>query len=71
MINRLKLPDRWGEFLSDQPESGMGYWIVTVILRDGKKFERVIIVGDTITQVGDLAEIPFAAEDITQIIVNP
>lgn len=32
---RVQLPDKWVEYLTHQPESGMGYQRVDVVLEDG------------------------------------
>ena len=67
----LQLSDKWAPRLLAQPETGMGYQIASVILRDGKRFDQVMIVGGFITQVGDNKEIPFKEEQIVDIRVKP
>jgi hypothetical protein len=56
--------------LVSQPETGMGYQIATVHLSDGRHYDRAIIVGGYITQVGEETEIPFAESDIARIVVD-
>ena len=41
----------------------MGYVVCTVGLKDGRTFERVVIVGGVITQVGRDRAIPFAERE--------
>jgi hypothetical protein len=66
----LALSKRWASVLLAQPESGMGYQIATVTLKDGRQFPRSIITEGRITKVGDSNEIPFADSDIETIIVD-
>jgi len=70
-MSMLQLSDKWAPRLLAQPETGMGYQIASVILRDGKRFDQVMIVGGFITQVGDNKEIPFKEEQIVDIRVKP
>jgi hypothetical protein len=48
----------------------MGYSYVSVFLRDGRRFDRVCIVGGTISSIDGSAEIPFSEADITEIRVT-
>ena len=66
----LELSKKWAPVLLAQPETGMGYQIVSVFLRDGKWFDRVTIVGGTITEIDGKQEIPFREEEITDIKVT-
>jgi len=66
----LRLSDTWGPKLSDLPETGMGYQIVSIILKDGRRFDQVIIVGDLITKVRGVKGIPFCEDDIAEVIVT-
>jgi hypothetical protein len=64
----LALSDKWAAFFKSIPETGMGYVIVSVILKDGRRFARVRVVGGVIAKVGDLDAIPFAESDIAQFV---
>jgi hypothetical protein len=66
----LALSDKWALTLLSQPESGLGYQIATVILKDGRKFSKAVIDGGYITKVGDDTRIPFADSDIESIVVD-
>ena len=66
----LRLSDKWAPILSAQPETGMGYQIASVSLKDGRQFSGVLIVGGIVTKVGDDDDIPFKDDDIRGIIVN-
>ncbi len=66
----LKLSDKWAPKLIAQGETGMGYQIVSVVLKDGKRFDQVVIVGGTIGQIKGIEGIPFAEDEIAEIIVT-
>jgi hypothetical protein len=66
-----ELPQKWIDYLLKQPESGMGYQIVTVTLREGQKFEAAVS-GGAILGCGSRAPgVPFDPADITGIEVVP
>lgn len=65
----LKLSERWAQVLS-QPETGMGYHVVTVLLKNGQRYEQVVIVGGRLTMIRGLKDIPFTDEDIAEIRVT-
>jgi hypothetical protein len=59
------LPKVWSEFLAKNPETGMGYQVVSVTLRDGRKIEDVAIIQSSeIAKVRGHREIPFEPNDI-------
>ncbi len=66
----LQLSERWVRYLLQQPETGMGYQIARVVLNDGRAFERVVIMGDTIHEVDRSPDIPFTEADIQDIKVR-
>lgn len=66
----IALSERWAPRLIGQPETGMGYQIATVVLRDGRRFERVTIVGGVITKVDGIEGIPFTESEISDIVVT-
>ena len=66
----LSLSRKWAPALLSQPETGMGYQVATVVLEDGRRFERVTIVGGTITSVGAIKSVPFSEGDIQKILVT-
>jgi hypothetical protein len=66
----LKLSDRWIEYLLGQPETGMGYYVVTLNLRDGRTIPRAVIDSGYVTRVKDKAAIDFTADDIIGIEVT-
>ena len=50
----LVLSDKWAPELIAQGETGMGYQIASVVLKDGKRFNQVVIVGGIIGQIKDI-----------------
>ena len=66
----LELSEKWAPVLLAQPETGMGYQIASVSLLDGRRFDRVTIVGGTITDVNGVKEIPFREDEIADITVR-
>ena len=66
----ITLSDKWAPKLVAQGETGMGYQIASVILKDGRRFDHVVIVGGIIGQIKDIEGIPFSEEDIAEIIVT-
>ena len=47
----IALDKKWAKVLTTQPETGMGYQIASICLKDGRRFERAVIVGGTITSI--------------------
>ena len=66
----LRLSNKWAPILSAQPETGMGYQIASVSLKDGRQFNDVLIAGGIVTKVGEQTDIPFGDGDIQAIIVT-
>ena len=66
----LELSNEWAPVLLAQHETGLGYQIVSVYLRDGRRFHRVTVVGGTITEINEGKEIPFGVEEIADIKVT-
>lgn len=66
----IELSAKWAAKLVAQGETGMGYQIVSVVLKDGRRFDQVAIVGGTIGQIKGIQGIPFAEDDIAEIIVT-
>jgi hypothetical protein len=66
----LQLSDKWGPRLAQQPETGMGYQIATVVLSNGRRFNDVLIQQGLITRIKGLTVIPFSESEIIDIIVT-
>ena len=67
----LTLSDRWILDLAYEPESGMGYQIASVTLKDGRVFQKTTIIDRVfIADVGGDTRIPFSEADIRSIVVD-
>jgi hypothetical protein len=66
----ITLSQKWAAQLTSQPETGMGYQIVSVILKNGKRFDQAIVDSGYITRVRGFAEVPFTEDEIQEIIVT-
>ncbi len=66
----VNLSAKWAEVLLAEPETGMGYQIVSVELKDGTKFDQVAVIGGAITQIRGHNEIPFIEDQISKILVT-
>ena len=66
----IALDPKWAKVLISQPETGMGYQIATVLLKNGRRIERVMIVGGQITSVNGEPNIPFGGDAIENIVVT-
>jgi len=61
---------RFADYFRTQPETGMGYWVANVHLKDGRVFERVIIDSGYLTKVRGYDEIPFDEGEIDHFVVT-
>jgi hypothetical protein len=66
----LRLDDKWAPVLAQEPETGMGYQVVTVLLKDGRRYDGVVVTGGIITEVDGAGSVPFAESDIEALRVT-
>ena len=66
----LQLSDRWGSRLRSQPETGMGYQVVSIVLRNGQRIDQVLVESGVITRVRGQDSIPFREDEIADLIVT-
>ncbi len=66
----IELSAKWTAKLASEPETGMGYQVISVILRDGRRFDQVVVVEGKITEIRGLSDIPFTENQINQIILT-
>jgi hypothetical protein len=66
----IELSKKWLAELVDKPETGMGYQVVSIVLKDGKRYDQVVVVEGRVTQIRELGDIPFTEEQIAQIILT-
>lgn len=55
---KIKLKKEWIKFLLAHPETGMGYQKVDVLLKDGRKLEKVIVHN------AEMLELPIGSENV-------
>ena len=60
------LPPRWATWLASQPETGMGYHVIEVVLQDGRVVTDVAVVNGVVGEVKGHAGIPFDPQDIVE-----
>lgn len=51
-------------------ETGIGYQVVSVKLRDGRSFDQVVASESCIIEVRGFEEIPFSPEEVASVSVN-
>ena len=56
--------------LKHGPETGIGYQIVSVELKDGRHFGQVVVSEGCIIEVRGYLEIPFSVDEVASISVN-
>ena len=61
---------RFSDFLRRQPETGMGYWVTTVTLKDGRRFPQTVVAGGVIVRIRDQKSIPFSEAEIESLEVT-
>jgi hypothetical protein len=66
----MALSSKWATELASKPETGMGYQVVSVILKSGRKFDQVAVVGGRITEIRRRKDIPFTEDQIAQILLT-
>ena len=65
------LSERWNLHCVDEPETGMGYQIATVTLKDGRRFPKTVIIDcGLVASVGGDTKIPFSESEIESIVVD-
>jgi hypothetical protein len=66
----IELSPKWAMELASTPETGMGYQVVSIILKDGQKFDQVAVVEGRITAIRGRKDIPFTEDQIAKIVVT-
>jgi hypothetical protein len=62
-------PETIGE-LKRQKENGPGYQVVSVMLKDGRRFDQVVTSEGCIIEVRGYAEVPFTCHEVASLTVN-
>ncbi len=66
----FRLSSKWAKQLELMPETGMDYQVVAVVLKDGTRFDQVVVVEGCITQIRGRPDIPFTEDEIVEIVVT-
>lgn len=62
--------DRLVDWFRHTAETGMGYVVVTVHLKDGRSIPQVVVNSGWVTQVRGYASVPFAESEIASFEVT-
>lgn len=66
----LQLSKKWIDKIIPQGETGMGYHVATIVLKNGTRHKQAVIDSGFITKIRRLPDIPFVEDDIEDIIVT-
>ena len=66
----VPIPSRFVDQLKRCAETGIGYQVVSVVLKDGRSFDQVATSEGCIVEVRGYNEIPFESDDVTSVSVN-
>jgi hypothetical protein len=66
----VPIPEACLDRLKRGVETGIGYQIVCVELKDGRSFDQVVVSECCIIEVRGYAEIPFAPDEIASVCIN-
>jgi hypothetical protein len=70
MKRLVPIPSEFVDQLKRAPETGIGYQVVSVELKDGRSFDQVVTSEGCIIEVRGYTEIPFAPDDVAWMSVN-
>jgi hypothetical protein len=66
----VPIPNGFLDHLKRSGETGIGYQVVSVALKDGRCFDQVATNEGYIVEVRGYREIPFATNDVASVAVN-
>lgn len=70
MRRLISIPSGFVDHLKQATETGIGYQVVSVELKDGRSFDQVVASEGCIIEVRRYKEIPFAPDDVASVSVN-
>jgi len=70
MKRLVPIPSGLVDHLKRAGETGIGYQVVSVELRDGRKFDQVVASEGCVIQVKGFKEIPFTPDEVASVNVN-
>ena len=66
----VPIPPETATSLKREKETGLGYKIISVVLKDGTRFEQVVASEGWIIAVRGFVEVPFEISEIATVTVN-
>ena len=66
----VPIPPETATSLKREKETGLGYQIISVVLKDGTRFEQVVANEGCIIAVRGFAEVPFKFNEVATVEVN-
>jgi hypothetical protein len=66
----MRLANRWSSVLLSEAETGMGYQVVRLTLRDGRRFDGITIVDGIVTDLPPSVADGLTDDDIVEIVVT-
>jgi hypothetical protein len=70
MKRLIPIPREYAEGLRRCGETGMGYQVVAVTLKNGRKFDQVVTSEGHVIQVRGYKDVPFSTDDVAAVSVN-
>jgi hypothetical protein len=70
MKRLVPIPREHADGLRGHRETGPGYQVVSVTLKNGKRFEQVVASEGCVIQVRGHKDVPFSPEEVAAVDVN-
>jgi hypothetical protein len=70
MKRLIPIPRLYADRLRHHGETGMGYQVVSVTLKNGKHFDQVVTSEGCVIQVRGHKDVPFSPDDVASVDVN-
>jgi hypothetical protein len=61
---------RFADYFKKQPETGVGCWIATAHLKDGRVFSPVLVASGCVTEGRGFLCVPFGETDVKLFVVT-
>ena len=66
----VPLPSECHSSLRNEKQTGPGYQVVAIHLKDGRWFDQVVASEGCIIAVRGYSELPFQTEEVSSVVVN-
>jgi hypothetical protein len=70
MKRLIPIPREHADGLRHHGETGIGYQVVSITLKNGKHFDQVVASEGCVIQVRGHKDVPFAPDDVAAVSVN-